>query len=120
MPEIQPLGKNEASAACSLLLRGVSAETRIDVTHEEAFQWKRFLSTQNTVGVSILGEGICSVYAVRMENDPVSAFCCVCGTTRVFAPGKSHSVPPFKEMETAIFEKSFPGLSTATVSWTRM
>ena len=114
----EPIGKNEAQSACYHLLVGMPADTRIDITNEVGFHWKRFLRTQ-PVGRDIMGEGIYTVYAIRFEDTPALAFCCVEGVTRIFTPSRRRSVPPFKEMRTNTFEDNYPTVSTTSINWMR-
>ena len=115
----QPIGKNEAHSACYHLLVGMPADTRIDITNEVGFHWKRFLRTQ-PVGRDIMGAGIYTVYAIRFEDTPALAFCCVEGVTRIFTPSRRRSVPPFKEMRTNTFEDNYPTVSTTSINWMRL
>ena len=112
----QPIGKNEAHSACYYLLLGTSAGTRIDITNEEGFHWKRFLRTQ-PVGRDIMGEGIYNVYAVHFKDKPALAFRCVGGITRIFIPSYTRRVPQFQQMPTNRFEENYPTVSTTSSSW---
>ena len=95
------------------------ADTRIDITNEVGFHWKRFLRAQ-PVGRDIMGEGIYTVYAIRFEDTPALASCCVEGVTRIFTPSRRRSVLPFKEMRTNTFEDNYPTVSTTSINWMRL
>ena len=71
--ESQPVGKNEAHAACTRLLAADPQATSVDVTDGIAFPWRRFLRSQAGAR-EIVGPGVCRVCVVRCANKPSLAF----------------------------------------------
>ena len=116
--ETHPIGRNEAHLACQQLLSGMSAGTRIDITNEISFHWKRFLRTELR-GREIVGKGIYTVYVIDFNDKPALAFRCVGGVTRIIIPSNKGCVPQLKKMPTNKFKEDYPTVSTTSSSWMR-
>ena len=91
--ESQPVGKNEAHAACTRLLAADPQAGGVDVTDGVAFPWQRFLRSQAGAR-EIVGPGVCQVCVVLRANRPSLAFRRVDGFIYVVTPSSKRTIPP--------------------------
>ena len=116
--ESQPVGKNEAHAACTRLLAAYPQAGGVDVTDGIAFPWQRFLRSQAGTR-EIVGPGVCRVCMVLRANKPSLAFHRTDGFIYVVTPSNMRTVPPYEVIHPDEAAQWSPAYR-ADVPWLRM
>ena len=115
--ETYKVGKNEAHAACQILLGDYPGARSIDITDEVGFAWKRFLKTQ-MAGRDIIGPGINQACVVLCPSGPSLAFSRTDGWVCLVTPSNMRSVPPYRILRRCDAREYEPQ-RRATQSWMR-